>query len=476
MLVTNLQMSMPPKLRNSVLLRISAVCCLLIALQPVAAQPNSAPDSQELLNGLRVLFWPKPGSPDVLVKLRIHSGSAFDLTGKAGEMALLGDILFPDPETRDFFTEQMGGKLNVAVNYDSITITMVGKADQLNNILDVLRNAILSTQLTPEVVPRIRDARLKMVQSMAVQAPTIADRAIATRLFGSFPYGRPSAGSPEDLARVERADLMLARERFLNSNNATLIISGGITQSRAMRTLKQLFGPWRKSEQIAPSTFSAAKPPDPRTLIVNAPDQKAEVRLALRGVARSDKDFQTAILLARIAQARWQESNPDVAGKPTFVRSESYVLPGSLVMGTSVNPQIAAGTLASAKKVLEGLITTPVTVAELERARQAVISEITTQTPRSEAEADAWLDMYTYRLGEAQDNVALLQAVTPADLQRVASRLFKDPPLATVIVGDAQQLKSALQGQVPFEVQGEVTETAPPPKPPTKPGNASKPN
>lgn len=476
MLEANLQMSMPPKLRNYALLRFTAICSLLIALQPIAAQPNSTPESQELLNGLKVLFWPKPGSPDVLVKLRVHSGSAFDLAGKAGEMALLGDILFPDPETAEFFTEQMGGKLNVTVNYDSITITMMGKADQLNNILDVLRNAILATQLTPEIVGRFRDARLKMIQGISDQAPVIADRAIAARLFGDFPYGRPSSGSAEDLARVGRGDLMLARDRFLNSNNATLVISGGITQARAMRTLKQLFGPWRKTEQVAPSTFSAAKPPDSRTLIVNVAEPKAEVRLALRGVARSDKDFHAVLLLTRIAQARWQTTNPDLAGKPTFVRSESHVLPGSVVMGANVTPQATAATFASAKKVLEGLVATPPTVVELASARQALISEISSQTSRPEAEADAWLDMYTYRLSEAQDNVSLLQAVTPADLQRVANRLFKDTPIATVVVGNAQELKKVLQGQLPFEVLGEVTETAPTPKPakpPIKPGSTN---
>jgi predicted Zn-dependent peptidase len=69
---------------------------------------------------------------------------------------------------------------------------------------------------------------------------------------------------PEDLARIERGDLMLVRERFLNSNNATLVIAGGVDRAKAMRTLKQLFGPWRKSEQIAPSTFQEAKAPDPR--------------------------------------------------------------------------------------------------------------------------------------------------------------------------------------------------------------------
>ena len=472
----NLKMSTSTKLRTCVIKPLLASICLLITLEPAAAQSNPNPASEELLNGLRVLFWPKPGSTDVLVKLRIHSGSSFDLAGKSGEMALLGDILFPNPETNEFFTEQVGGKLHVAVNYDSITITMAGKADQLNNILDVLRNAILSTQLTPDIVERVREARVKLVEDAAVSPAVIADRALAARLFDNFPYGRPSGGSPEDLKRVGRGDLMLARERFLNSNNATLAISGGITQAKVVRTLKQLFGPWRRSEEIVPATFSAAPTPDPRTLIVDNPGTSVEVRVGLRGVARSDKDFHALKVLTRVMQNRWPELNPAIAGKPSFVRSESYLLPGSVVMGTTVSPQSTAEVITSAKKVLEAMITTPVTVSEIEKAKQGVILDLTTQTPRSEVEVQEWLDMYTYRLKTAQDNVGLVQTVTPGDLQRVASRLFKDARLATVVVGDAQVLKTALQGQLPFEVLGETPEKAMPTKPATKPSQTNAPD
>ena len=80
-----------------------------------------------------LLFWPKPGSPEVIVKLRIHSGAAFDLAGKVRPDGALGDILFPDPGTVDYFTDEMGGKLDVSVNYDSITITMVGKARRVRD-------------------------------------------------------------------------------------------------------------------------------------------------------------------------------------------------------------------------------------------------------------------------------------------------------------------------------------------------------
>lgn len=456
---------------------IITVVCLLITFHQASAQPADIPESQELLNGLRVLVWTKPGNPEVVVKLRIHSGSAFDLAGKSGEMALLGDVLFPDPATIDYFTEQMGGKLNVSVNYDSMTITMRGKAEQIDHMFEVLRNGILATPLTPEVVARIRENRIKLLKDASISPSIVADRAIAVRLFGDFPYGRPSSGSPEDLARVERGDLMLAHERFMTSNNATLAIVGGIDKSRALRTLKQLFGPWRKSEQIVPSTFQAAKPPDSKLLIVNVPSVSTEVRLAWRGVARSDRDYYTSKIAAKVIEDRWENSNPELSSKPIFVRSDSFILPGIVVAGASVPHTSAVNTLNSAKKAVESLFSTPVSPAELERAKREVTIENIPQPANSlEDQPDAWLDMDTYKLAAAQDRSSIIAAISPGDVQRVSARLFKDTPLASIAVGDAPQLKAALQGQMQFEVLGEITAPPPMTKPPTKPGKTTNPN
>jgi len=433
------------------------------------------PESEELLNGLRILLWSKPGSPDIILKLRINSGAAFDLSGKSGQMALLGDVLFPDPATVDYFTDEMGGKLNVSVNYDSTTITMVGKAAQLERIVEVLRNALLATQLTPEVVTRMREARVKLLRDTSIAPAAVADRAIAARLFGDFPYGRPAAGSPEDLARVDHADLMLARDRFLNSNNATLAIIGGVTKARAMKAVRQLLGPWRKSEQIVPTTFRQPTAPDARTLVVNVAGPGVEVRLAVRGVSRTDSDFHTSLVLAKLAQLRWQATTPELAKQPIFVHSDAYVLPGAFVMGATVNSEKAADTIASAKKVLDSLTNTPATAEELERAKTEVINEMAALAAKPENAPDPWLDMSTYRLSSTQDQIALLRAVTAADIQRVANRLFKTAPVATIVAGETLQLKPALQGRLQFEVLGEIASPAPAPKPPAKPASNDNP-
>jgi zinc protease len=341
--------------------------------------------------------------------------------------------------------------------------------------VEVLRNALLATQLTPEVVGRMREARIKTVRDLSVAPSEVADRAIAARLFGDFPYGRPAAGSPEDLARVERADLMQARDRFLNSNNATLAVIGGVAKPRAMRTLRQLLGPWRKSEQIVPTTFRQPTSPDARTLIVNVPGPSAEIRLAVRGVSRTDPDFFAAELLARLAQHRWQATTPELAKQPVFVRSDAYVLPGAFVMGTAINTQATVDTLSNARKVIDSLMTTPATPDELERAKTEVINEVTAVLSKPESFPDAWLDMDTYHLSEAQDQIALLRSVTAADIQRVANRLFKTASVATVVAGETVQLKAALQGRLQYEVLGEIATPAPSPKPAAKPAGNDNP-
>lgn len=454
-----------------------AVLFVLVAVlgQPAPGQTPKEPEREQLLNGLNLLIWPQPGSPDLVVKLRINSGAAFDLAGKSGQMAVLGDLLFPDAATVDYFTDELGGKLDVSVNYDSMTITMVGKAAELEQVISVLRNALLSTQFTPEVVTRIREARIKSLRDATVSPAMVADRAIAARLFGDFPYGRRPGGTPEDLARVERADLMLAHERFLSSNNATLAIVGGVTRARAFRTVRQLLGPWHKSEKLVPTTFTQPKPPDPRTLIINVPGPTTEVRLAVRGLARSDADFHASLIAARLAQHRWLAMAAELANQPVSVRSDANVLPGVFLMGAAVNTDKVGDALVNAKKVLESLVSTPATAAELDRARTEVVNELTAISTKSEMMPDPWLDAATYRLSAVQDQTALLRAVTAADIQRVANRLFKDVAVASVVTGEAAQLKATLQGRVQFEVLGEVEAPAPAPKPPAKPASSANP-
>ncbi|HEV7374251.1 MAG TPA: pitrilysin family protein [Pyrinomonadaceae bacterium] len=441
---------------------------LMLCLAPVKGMAQSLPElhREQLLNGLRVLLWSRPGDANVYLKLRIHSGAAFDLAGRSGLMALLSDALFSDPTTREYFTDELGGRVEVTSDYDAINVTLTGRAAMFERIIELLRTAVVNTQLTPDVVTKLRDARIKMARELSISPALQADRAIAARLFGDYPYGRPAIGTPETLARVDRADLMQARERFLNPNNATLVVSGGVDEKRAIRALKQLLGGWRKSDTIVPATFRKPEAPDARTLIIDLPGtDAAEVRLAVRGLARSDKDIASATLLSLMARDLWLTTQPLLGKSAFFVRHEAHMLPGLFVMGASVPAAEASNMLTGAHKVLQSLSKDAVTPALLEHARNEAIAELTKQTERPESLADLWLDTDTFQLASIEDRLQQLRSVTLEDVRRTASKLFNESSMAAVALGSAEQLKPVLERAGKIEILGATVSTTPNPAP-----------
>jgi predicted Zn-dependent peptidase len=196
-----------------------------------------------------------------------------------------------------------------------------------------------------------------------------------------------------------------------------------------------------------PQTFRQPTAPDARVLLEDQPESKsAEIRLAVRGLARSDRDVFAAALLARIVRERWQAAAPEVTS--SFARHEAHVLPGIFVMGGGAPPAAAGKALSAAQEILRTLAANAPNATELERAKGSLLSDLQKSTP-AELLADQWLDAETYKLASSNP-AADISRVTPGDVQRVAARLFKDTPQAMVVVGNASELKSQLGANLEF--------------------------
>jgi predicted Zn-dependent peptidase len=412
-----------------------------------AAQTPPEPRREELLNGLTVLLANRPGDTNVLIKLRVHSGAAFDLAGKEGLMATLADAMF-DQQTRDYVTEELGGRIEVTTGFDSIDITLAGRASDFERLLELARNAVTNTQLTPESIERVRAARLKSLRESKQTPAELADRAAAARLFGTYPYGRLKGGSPESVARFERADFLLMRERFLNPDNTTLVIIGGFDPRQVKRTLRESFGGWRKGDRAIPATFRLPDPPDERTLVVNQQDATTvELRLAVRGLARTDRDAPAASVLAAIIRERWLAALPELKDRAPFARHDAYRENGIFRMGASLRtPVEAVKALEAARSVLRDLSMNTPTTVELESAKRIVSTSFDQDTQSDETFATSWLDEHTYKSSNATARALARAAnsLTPAEAGRVAARLFLHTPSATIAVGDATQLRTEL--------------------------------
>jgi len=131
-------------------------------------------------------------------------------------MALLGDLLFPDPTIREYFTGEMGGRLEVETDYDAINVTLQGKASEYDRIVDVLRGGVVATPLTPENLAKVRDARIKKLAETKASPGEIAESDDCAPVAGGLSIHSPRRRDRRQLKKIfERGDVMLARNRLI---------------------------------------------------------------------------------------------------------------------------------------------------------------------------------------------------------------------------------------------------------------------
>ena len=138
-----------------------------------------------------------------------------------------------------------------------------------------------------------------------------------------------------------------------------------------------------------------------------------EVRYALRGLAKADKDYPASEILARIALARWQAAR---TAENYTIRNESHILPGYLIFGLK-QPASSTGL-----KVQDNLIPKNITESEFSKARSEAIAGLSSRNLQ-----ERWLDVDTYKSLPVDNETSAYQDATLADVQRVAERLAKNP-------------------------------------------------
>lgn len=391
--------------------------CLTAVL--TAQKPAATPRQERLLNGLKVLVVNDPAAGNVSLRLRIHGGSAFDPQEKEGVMKMLSESFFPTPESRSFFAEELGGGLEVTCSYDYIQINASARSGEMLTLIETVAQAVANLDLSKETAASLRTSLLASVAAAEKDPAYVADSAVAKRLFGTFPYGRPQMGTPASLQRVDFADLRFAKERLLTADNATLAIRGSVDTQLAFRAARRYFGAWLKADKRIPSTFRQPDDPDPAILKIAVDATPAfEVRYAVRGVSRSAREFPVAEVLAQVLDARLRSlvgSNGTAS-----VAHEEHVLPGAFVLRYRANGEgpLALNAERANAETVASFIGRPVTDAEFVAAKAEMLAALARRDP-----VDVWLDVDTYKITSPSDEMKAFQDLSLSDLNAFASRV-----------------------------------------------------
>ena len=423
-----------------------------------------------LKNGLRVLIVERHELPVVGLRLVVSAGAG-DLEGaRPGALSFLGGMIEQGTKKRtslqisdDF--EAIGAQHGAWFDWDSGGVSVKVLKDKLDAALELMSDVALNPTFPDAEVDRLRARRIAAIQAEKSSPGTIAQNSVAPVIFGrAHPYGHSLSGDEGDAKKLTRAELVSAYGRLFNPKNAAIVVAGDITKDALLPKLEATFGTWKSTS--APTAHKGPKAPakaaaEKRVVLVDKPGAQSQIWVTRPGVPFSTKDRDSLVVMNAILGGMFssrinlnlREKNAYTYGARSYFAMRHGA--GPFLTGASVH---AEKTIPAIKEIfveLEGLRSGGPTGEELSLAKESIRMAMPGrfETAGDVAAAIADLVVYDLPLDEYEKRPGRIDAVTAADVKRVAAEYLEAKAMTVVVVGSKATLAPQIEslGLGPFE-------------------------
>lgn len=422
-----------------------------VALPPIV--------TRELPNGLKLMIVEQHELPLADFVLLVGSGSTTDPTSKTGVANLTSAMLREGTATRKSLeiADQiafLGINLSPSSSWESSTLSLHTPTAQLDSALALFADVALHPSFPANEFERIRKSRLTDLIRLKDQGPAIANLAFPAIIYGSgHPYGAATLGTETSVKSLSVTDLQNYYQANFKPNNATLIIVGDVSPSQIEQKINAVFGGWQRGD-VSPLTY--ADPPKAGTTTIYLIDKpgaaQSSFRIGAVGVPRSTKDYFALSVMNTILGGSFSSRlNQNLRE----TRGYTYGASTRFDMRRAAGPFSASAEIVAAKTdsaLLEFMkelnaIRQTVPPTELSRAKRFLQLQLpgnfeTTQDIGFQLVPVA---LYGLPLDYYNNYVQNIEAVTQADVARVAQQYINPGSLAVVIVGDRKSIEPGLK-------------------------------
>ncbi len=399
-----------------------------------------------LANGMQVAHIPVQHAPVVAVQVWYRAGSALEMGGKHGMAKLIELLMFRGsthvrPGDHERFIADVGGVARASTLEDAVGYHDLVPSQYLDLAVRLEADRMRGLELRQSEL----DAARKAMQAQLPQITGDPTKQVVWRLheliYGDHGYSHEPIGDKLDLERIELVDLKKFYDTYYQPSNALLVVTGAVTEAQVKAAADKYLAPIARGAEPGPLKAPADKmtaqrrvlDPGPVGLVFHGwriPEAKHADIYALQmaslvlGIGRNPRVRAELVDTRRLAID---------AGASAVLRAQPGVF---LVFASFEEPALIKQVESALAAQVAALAKTPPTDAEMTRARNLVLADfiprLETVTGLANQTGLSWV--LTGDPGLYLRDLSALQAVTAADIQRVAGTWLGANQRVTVVM------------------------------------------
>jgi zinc protease len=416
---------------------------------------------RRLSNGLEVLIAERHELPILSLELVVKGGETLVSPGKEGLASLTAEMLTEGTRTRDAMAlagalSEIGAGLDAVGKREWSMLSLTSLTKHSARAIELYTDALLNPAFAEKELERLRTQRIALLKARLDNPEEVAGVIFPRLLYGAeHPYGRPDLGTPATIDGLGRDDVVAFHKRLYLPGNASLIVAGDTTPEAITASLESALKGWMPGE---PPRASLPEPPTGRPVTVYLVDKPGAAQSVLAvgqvGQPRSTPDYFALTVMNEILGGQFSSRinlNLREDKGYSYGASSHFAFrlgPGPFQAGGSVQTGVTKEALVELLKELTEITgPRPIGDDELEFAKEQIIRGFPSRFETTSDLAGTLAELALYRLPDDYfaNYTARAEAVTKAEVNRVA-RKYLDPGHFTIlIVGDRAKIESPLK-------------------------------
>jgi predicted Zn-dependent peptidase len=405
-------------------------------------------------NGLRILTSPMPHTRSVSIGFFIGVGSRYESDEQSGVSHFIEHMVFKGtakrPTARDIAVaiEGIGGLFNASTGQEASTYWVKVAQPHLDIAIDVLADMLCHAKFEPEEINRERRVIIEEINLTLDTPDSLVHLLINELVWPNHPLGRDVAGTKESLSTLDREDLVVYLKRHYRPNNTVVSVAGNVEHEAVVGKMVAFLGDWAMGE-AASSSYRPAEDnqAEPRLRIHHKATEQAHLCLSVPGIPRDHPDrFKLRLLNTVLGEGMSSRLFTEIREKRGLAYSiYSYASAvndtGAVGVYAGVDPRRIEDAIKAALVEWNRLRQENVPADELTKAKEFVKGRLLLQMEDSFSVA-AWVgrqEVLSPEVLTVDDVIEATDAVTAADIQRVAQDLFLGERLNLAVVGPFEE-------------------------------------